>query len=351
MGRRLVIPPARALLTGVATLLAGCSLGACSDSPHSSSSTASAERPRITRLQLVEGAHPNFLTVARDGSLWISEDGSDAVAKVSGGRQVGQYPIDLGSSEPGQLTESSDGVIWFVGVVYLGHISTTGVLAGTSSFGPSQADSVGRPEAITRGPDGAPWFTTAAADQARVSHLTPTGRLANITVPAGRAGVQLPGIATGPDHAVWFTEVPRSSSERESIGRVSATGSYRRWTLPRPLSGLSQITRGPDGAMWFTEKAGDRIGRITMKGVITEFDLPPGTAPFDITSGPDGALWFSTKDKIGRVTTRGAVRLWSIDGARDLIGIAADPHGGFWLADSEADLLDRFFPPQGCCGD
>jgi virginiamycin B lyase len=51
---------------------------------------------------------------------------------------------------------------------------------------------------------------------------------------------------------------------------------------------------------------GDRIGRITTAGVITEFALPTaGSDPFDIAAGPDGALWFTQQDgnRIGRITT------------------------------------------------
>ena len=31
------------------------------------------------------------------------------------------------------------------------------------------------------------------------------------------------------------------------------------------------ITTGPDGNLWFTEYGGDKIGRITPSGTITEF--------------------------------------------------------------------------------
>jgi virginiamycin B lyase len=64
---------------------------------------------------------------------------------------------------------------------------------------------------------------------------------------------------------------------------------------------------GPDGALWFTEQAGNKIGRITPAGAITEFSIPtPGAAPLFITAGPDGALWFveSNVNKIGRITLR-----------------------------------------------
>ena len=50
-------------------------------------------------------------------------------------------------------------------------------------------------------------------------------------------------------------------------------------------SGTREITAGPDGALWFTESSGDKIGRITTQGTITEFTVPEGSAGF--TAGPD----------------------------------------------------------------
>src|ERR1700693_2055878 len=57
------------------------------------------------------------------------------------------------------------------------------------------------------------------------------------------------------------------------------------------------IVSGPDGALWFTELLGNKIGRITTAGVIIEFPLPtPGSGPVGIAPGPDGALWFAEQD-------------------------------------------------------
>ena len=126
--------------------------------------------------------------------------------------------------------------------------------------------------------------------------------------------------------------------------------------FPRPAAVLLASWREPDGNLWFTENGGDKIGRITTAGIITEFNIPtvppamrrasrqdrtvrfglrenfdasagrsgasrrpaPITefpiptanshAPYGITTGPDGALWFTEHagDKIGRITTGGA---------------------------------------------
>ena len=55
--------------------------------------------------------------------------------------------------------------------------------------------------------------------------------------------------------------------------------------------------------------AGNRIGRITPTGVVTEFStgISEGSAPQGITAGPDGNLWFTESDasRIGRITPAG----------------------------------------------
>src|SRR3954470_10573964 len=77
--------------------------------------------------------------------------------------------------------------------------------------------------------------------------------------------------------------------------------------IPTPGSQPWEITSGPDGNLWFTEQAGNKIGRITPSGSVTDFPVSPGSRPTGITTGPDGALWFTELfgGRIGRITTAG----------------------------------------------
>ncbi len=55
--------------------------------------------------------------------------------------------------------------------------------------------------------------------------------------------------------------------------------------IPTANSDPAGITTGPDGALWFTELGG-RIGRITTAGTVTEFAIPTaGSQPLGITLG------------------------------------------------------------------
>jgi streptogramin lyase len=83
-------------------------------------------------------------------------------------------------------------------------------------------------------------------------------------------------------------------------GNVSspAAGTIQEFSVPTTNGFPSEITAGPDGNIWFTEFYGDKIGRITPSGTVTEFPIPTARSnpPDYITSGPDGNLWFGEHD-------------------------------------------------------
>jgi virginiamycin B lyase len=109
--------------------------------------------------------------------------------------------------------------------------------------------------------------------------------------------------------------------------------------IPTANSNAFSITLGPDGNLWFTEVGGNKIGRITPAGVITEFSngLTAGTVPGGITAGPDGALWFTeiAGDKIGRMTTAGVVTdQIPIATGSATHEITTGPDGALWFAEA-----------------
>ena len=122
-------------------------------------------------------------------------------------------------------------------------------------------------------------------------------------VPSSRDEASLGGITAGPDGALWFTE----ALDVNSIRRMTWMAPSRGFRSPNPTASHIDITMGLDGNLWFTEDGGNRIGRITPAGAITEFRLP--TSPrglLSIVAGPDGALWFTEEAAIGRLSVTGA---------------------------------------------
>src|SRR5215831_321343 len=165
------------------------------------------------------------------------------------------------------------------------------------------------PNEITRGPDGAWWFTNVGSNS--IGRLSAGGTLSDFTA----AGINSPGgITAGPDGALWFTNEGTfngSAWAGSSIGRIAVNGSARMFHAPSIVD-PSSITVASDGALWFTNAAvnipgqAGSIGRISVSGTIRTFTGAAIHHPAGITAGPDGALWFTNSNNtIGRITTKG----------------------------------------------
>jgi virginiamycin B lyase len=154
------------------------------------------------------------------------------------------------------------------------------------------------------------------------------------------AGSGLSAIVAGPDGALWFCE-----SLGNKIGRITTSGTMTEFPLHLANSSPADIVPGPDGALWFTESNANQIGRITTAGTITEFPVPTLSAGAGrMTLGPDGALWFVEyyANNIGRITTSGAVTEYRVttagSGPED---IASGPDGALWFTEATAKKIGR----------
>ena len=95
-------------------------------------------------------------------------------------------------------------------------------------------------------------------------------RRTNAVAPPSGPTINVPlGITTGPDGALWFTNLG-TKADRGSIGRISTTGRVTLFAgshIDRPAG----IAVGPDGALWFTNSGNNSIGRITTSGNIVNY--------------------------------------------------------------------------------
>jgi streptogramin lyase len=152
------------------------------------------------------------------------------------------------------------------------------------------------------------------------------------------------GITAGPDGDVWFVE-----QAGNKVGRITPGGTITELAIPTPASMPRDITAGPDGNLWFTESATNKIGRITTGGTITEFAVPTANSgPRDITTGPDGDLWFTeqTANKIGRITTSGVVTgEFTVPTANSTPrGIVSGPDGNLWFTERNGQKIGKITP-------
>jgi len=137
---------------------------------------------------------------------------------------------------------------------------------------------------------------------------------------------QLRGICAGPDGNIWFTVGNR-------VGRMTPSGALTEFELPNTGSQPGDIVAGPDGNLWFLEENALAVGRISPAGAITEYPIPaanPGL--ITIAVGPDGAIWFSDflRDSIWRMTLSGKFTEYPASGA-STSGLSVGSDGNLWF--------------------
>ena len=152
-------------------------------------------------------------------------------------------------------------------------------------------------------------------------------------------------VCLGPDQAVWFTE-----EGGNKIGRITVDGTVTEIPVPTSNAGLGGITTGPDGNLYFTEFRSNKVGRWSpATRQITEWTLPQtGSGPGGILTGPDGNLWImqSQTNSIVRMTTAGTFfPPFSIPtpGAWPH-GPTLGPDGNVWFAELMANKIARITP-------
>jgi streptogramin lyase len=200
---------------------------------------------------------------------------------------------------------------------------------------------------ITSGPDGDVWFTEASPNGPKIGQITPTGHINEYPLPRTSWGASYPwAITLGPDGNLWFTDICACGN---LIGRITPTGSITEYPILTYFSEPWGIATGPDGNVWFTEYDGNKIGRITPSGSITEYPLPgPASGPRGIATGPDGNLWFTGYDgnKIGRITPTGHLTEYPIPTrniwANAITSGPGGPDGNLWFTNVNANTNDNY---------
>jgi virginiamycin B lyase len=182
----------------------------------------------------------------------------------------------------------------------------------------------------------------------KIGRITPQGVITEFAIPTPNSGPR--ALAAGPDGNIWFSEFNAGK-----IGRMTLDGSVTEFTLPGADRGPGDITAGADGHMWFVELNGradsrtvdgNRVGRITMAGQVTEFPMPSATgSPVNIAVGPDRNIWYTKGNKLGRVTPDGVITEFDVPGGGTGLTAGSDraPVGRLvdklWFAQSGANKI------------
>jgi virginiamycin B lyase len=321
--RRLQVARCIVRVAAVSALL----LGTCA-------AAAPASPPRIAKVRLPR-IGPQEVALGVDGSVWTTGE-YGGVTQLDRNGHIRSYGI--GRDEYGaDLVSGPDGAIWVAANDVVVRIDATGRRRSR------RVGANGLAQSITSA-GGALWFTNDGSP-GLVERLDTDGSIRAFKMTGPRKGALTPGIADGPDGALWFTQTGAGRNTPDGIGRMTSTGQSTSWALPHRLASPVRITAGPDGALWFTERDAHAIARITTSGAITDFPLSTGLSPYDIKAGADGALWFTADSCIGRITTSGQVTTWAVHGAGRLVGIGAAADGSIWAADDLKSALWHFVPP------
>jgi len=119
----------------------------------------------------------------------------------------------------------------------------------------------------------------------------------------------------------------------KGLYKKARAGEIKEFDLPRPNSGPGDITTGADGALWFIELNGtidgrvvngNRVGRITVAGEITELAIPSATgSPTNVAVGPDRNVWYTKGAALGRVTPQGEITEFPLAPNARAVGLTA----------------------------
>jgi virginiamycin B lyase len=331
------------LLLLIAPVLGVLQLG-CGSNPATLADSGAGDSgidPRITLFPTAPGNGAWMIAAGPDGNLWFTERGNGLtdvhkIARITLSGEITEFPLPDGS-QPWWITSGPDGAMWFTDYTarMIGRITTGGTIK-EFPLPTARAHPIG----ITRGSDGNLWFTESTS----ITNADPTGNIGRIT-PEGvvtefPVDTQPQEIATGPDGNIWYV-----AWYHTAVARLTPDGKTMEFPLPQG-SFPHGLVAGPDGNIWVAEALG--VGRLSLDGVHTAFDLPAGGGANEfgqITPGPDGALWFATESAgIGRATIDGTVSVVPLPGFSPVTGIAVASDGSVWLTDGWNDNIVRFRP-------
>ncbi|HTC44169.1 MAG TPA: hypothetical protein VK696_03890 [Steroidobacteraceae bacterium] len=299
-----------------------------------------------------ERSGPTTLTVAMDGRVWFTEGSGNRIGSMNpDGSDLMEFPLPHPDSSPRIIARGSDGNFWFSEHTgnRIGRITQNGVISEWEIATPNS-----QPRAICLGADGNIWFGMFAGG--KIGRITPAGLISEFSPPTPDSGPR--ALATGADGNVWFSEY-----RTNRIGRITPKGVITEFPLPRPNSGPGDITMGSDGALWFVELSGgmdglrtdgNRVGRISYEGRISEYPMPAGGASaINVAVGPDHNVWYSRGALLGRVTPAGVITEFPIGDAR-AVGLSAGSDrepptrlvNRLWFADGGANRISylQFVP-------
>jgi streptogramin lyase len=293
-------------------------------------SPAEAAKPRPSHGRLVgtlaEAAHPEWLTVGGDGTVWYSG-----------------YHTRFYGTPPGALSYEGKNPAG----PFIGHIAPGGTASETTL---PEGDTAGQPVAI---PGGDVWYPESHQDAAGEAAFEVVGFSAageTQSYPVGSGVTRIEAMTTL-DGDLWFAgSALLAGVQRGVIGEVALTAAGAVTLHPlEPGCGAGEAITATSDAIWFGEDclraggegtkqaASSSLGRIAPSGQVSRQALPAGDRPVAVAANSDGSVWVGMRNSDYRKPTplvhfrsgRPPQRL-RVPGAR-FYGMAIGPEGRLWF--------------------
>jgi virginiamycin B lyase len=268
------------------------------------------------------GDSNNGITAGPDGALWFSNPRNRSIGRITTYGWVTSYR-GHGIGNPWPITAGPDGALWAGNwnTHSISRITAAGKI--TTFFGTANT-----PVGIAASRHYL-WYSNWAVPSS-IGRITTSGKATMFTSPDL---VYPGGITRGSDGAMWFT------NGDGRLGRITRSGAMTFYSLPYPLDSLAA---GPDGDLWVTYATVHGVGLISAKGVpVSTFTGLPIRGGGPIAAGPDGALWFLESNAIARITTTGQVTTYGVPDLGPSGDITAGPDGAMWFTDSGTNTIGR----------
>jgi virginiamycin B lyase len=289
------------------------------------------------------GGRPTSLAMGADRAIWFANGSVIGRMTPSGSVRTFALPDGVRSFS---IANGFGGELWFTdqGTTAIGRISPSGKVrmfpTPTREGNPIGVGGAANPFSITKGPDGAMWFTESAAD--RIGRITPEGVITEYELPSyDRVHANPQGIVLGPDDRLWFVQ--------PLDGTIAAfdpkTKRFREYDLPIRDAFPADITSA--NGVVFVADPNNGIVRVKPDGTATVSRLPtPDQQVWQVGVSGNAAWYLETKrGTIGRIAADGRPYTVATRG-KGALGVEAHPSigsgpDGTWFVESQARRLGR----------
>jgi len=274
---------------------------------------------------------PYSIIAGKDKNLWFTDNATDKIVKLSPGGSLSEYVVPEPGCGISIITAAQNGA-WFteyhahkIGFIdFYGKITEFPLGGNFSPYG------------ITVDNEQIVWFTCMTSNQICKMH---GDEIAYFDLPTLACYPSF--ITFGYDGALWFSE-----NQGNKIGRITKQGEITEYALPLPGSAPVGIASAKD-AVWFTEIMGNRIGRIDYAGEIIEHELPTMNAkPHALAISKNGAIAFTEwgANKIGLIKPDSTIIEYDIPAPHsEPHGLVFDEQGSLWFT-LESGAIGKILP-------